>query len=494
MLVALVLPPLLVHRMAPSQYSAWVLILQCSGYINLLDLGLQTAVGKFVAEHDAVGDRMASSRIISSSFAILCVSAFVGAVVIALITWRVPEIFHQMPVSLIGNVRLGILAVGLSTVIALPFGVFLAVFTGLQRYGFPTALAMISKIASSASLAILLLIHGTLAQLALTLAAFNLATAVAQFFGWRKFAKDRVDFAPQLADRSTALRLAKYSGVLSIWTVATLFVSGLDIVIVGHYDYKNTGYYGIAASVTNFMLVVIGGLFVPLVPAVSSLQSGRTAEQIGSLTIKATRYCGLLLSLFGLPLVFGAYPILKLWVGGNYAMHSAMFLQLLVIGNLVRQLAYPYSLVVIATGKQHLATIAAVAEAVVNIGISIYLVERIGAAGVAIGTLVGAFVSVGLHLTLSMRRTFSSIAMSRVRFMLQGMLRPLMCLAPEILLIPAWKKFAVFPVSVTWMVAASAATLGIAWSMGLSGEERSRFKGLFSRRLHGVFDGVRGNG
>jgi O-antigen/teichoic acid export membrane protein len=69
MLVALVLPPLLVHRMVPAEYSAWVLILQCSAYINLLDLGLQTAIAKFVAEYDTAGDRNAGSRILSSSFA-----------------------------------------------------------------------------------------------------------------------------------------------------------------------------------------------------------------------------------------------------------------------------------------------------------------------------------------------------------------------------------------------------------------------------------------
>ncbi len=31
-----------------------------------------------------------------------------------------------------------------------------------------------------------------------------------------------------------------------------------------------------------------------------------------------------------------------------------------MLGNIVRQLTYPYSLVVVATGKQHLATIAAI--------------------------------------------------------------------------------------------------------------------------------------
>ncbi len=75
MVVALVLPPLLVHRMEPAEYAAWVLILQCSAYISLLDFGLQTAVAKFVAEYDALDDRAMSGRILSSSVAILCISA-----------------------------------------------------------------------------------------------------------------------------------------------------------------------------------------------------------------------------------------------------------------------------------------------------------------------------------------------------------------------------------------------------------------------------------
>src|ERR1035438_1035966 len=111
MLVALVLPPLLVHRLAPAEYSAWVLILQCSVYVNLLAFGLQTGIGKFVAEYDALGGRTVGSQILSSSFAILCVSAMIGAVGIAIITWRVPQLFHQTPPALFGWLREGVVAI-----------------------------------------------------------------------------------------------------------------------------------------------------------------------------------------------------------------------------------------------------------------------------------------------------------------------------------------------------------------------------------------------
>src|SRR5271168_4066873 len=126
MLVSLLLPPFLVHRMSTAEYSAWVLILQMSAYVGLLDLGLQTAVGKFVAEYDAVRDRATSTRILSTSFGILSIAALAGAVAISILTWRVPELLHQMPIALVKSVREGLLAVGLSVSLALPFGVFLA--------------------------------------------------------------------------------------------------------------------------------------------------------------------------------------------------------------------------------------------------------------------------------------------------------------------------------------------------------------------------------
>ena len=398
MLVSLVLPPFLVSRMAPAEYSAWVLILQLSAYVNLLDFGLQTAIGKFVAEYDASGDHEASHHLVSTSFTILAGAAAIAIVVIAAMVWSVPQLFHQMPAALMPEVRIALLAIGLSTAIALPFNTFLSTFTGLQQYFFPTVLATVGRVGSAAALIVLLLLHGNLVELALVTAAFNLATAAAQLLGWRRYVRTRVNFSFLLFDRRSAAKLAKYGSVLSIWTLAMFFVSGLDLVIVGHYHYKETGFYSVANAAANFMLALVSSVFGPLVPAISSIQSGTTPGRLGELCIKATRYCALLLCLLGLPLVFGAYPLLSLWVGKRYAAQSALYLEVLVIGNVVRQLAFPYILVVVATGKQHLATIAAIAEACVNIVLSIWLVQKIGAVGVAIGTLAGALVSVGIHL------------------------------------------------------------------------------------------------
>jgi O-antigen/teichoic acid export membrane protein len=484
LLVSLLLPPFLVHRMSTAEYSAWVLILQMSAYVGLLDLGLQTAVGKFIAEFSAVDDRATSTRVLSTSFGILSVAAVVGAAGIAILAWRVPQLLHQMPVGLIKSVREGLLAVGLSVSFALPFGAFLATFTGLQEYFFPTIVATLSRILSALTLVVLLLNHGTLVQLALVMAAFNVASALTGFLGWRKYVKKRVDFSIAFFDRTTALRLIKYGSVLSLWAVATLLVSGLDILIVGHYDYKNTGFYAVASSVTNFMLLVIGSIFGPVLPAVSSLQAGSTPGQIGDVLTRVTRYCTLLLCLSGMPLLFGAYPLLALWVGHNYAARSAMYLEVLVLGNVVRQLTYPYALVVVATGRQHLATIAAITEAAVNVAVSLALVHRIGALGVAVGTFAGAFVSLGMHLTVSMHFTQSTIQIRRARFVSRALLQPLLCLTPSLLLFPFWKRFDMVPANPALLAAWAILTLAIAWGIGLTPGDRRGLINTAARLLY----------
>jgi O-antigen/teichoic acid export membrane protein len=189
----------------------------------------------------------------------------------------------------------------------------------------------------------------------------------------------------------------------------------------------------------------------------------------------------LLLCLIGLPLMIGPYSLLKLWVGHDYATRSALFLQVLVLGNFIRQLANPYALVLLATGQQHLATVAAVAEALVNLSLSIYLVQRFGAIGVAIGTLVGAFVSVGLHLTVSMKLTRSMISMSRRKFVLTGLLRPLLCVIPSTLLIVLWKESGMPPIGIPMILISFLATAAIGWLVGLTNAERNDLLSVIHR-------------
>ncbi len=204
---------------------------------------------------------------------------------------------------------------------------------------------------------------------------------------------------------------------------------------------------------------------------------------MGELCIRFSRYCAILLCLFGLPLILGAYPLLSMWVGRPYAARSALYLQLLVVGNMLRQLPSPYVIAVVATGKQHLATVSAVAEASVKWGLSLWLVQGYGAIGVAVGTVVGAVVSLGVHVMVSMRYTRSTILIPRRKFVVAGLLRPLLMVVPSLLLLPFWRPLQMLPAPPVLLAAWLVATTATAWMIALNADERRGFKRASLRLL-----------
>ncbi|HKD74642.1 MAG TPA: hypothetical protein VKB76_04075, partial [Ktedonobacterales bacterium] len=341
-----------------------------------------------------------------------------------------------VPVGIIGPMRLGVLAIGITTAFMLPFMVMQAVFVGLQRYGIPALISSISRVGTAVGLIVLLLLHGGLAELAILIACFNLATIAAQWFCWKQFASTEVPLRIFTFDGIAARRLLEYCGVLSIWTIGILLISGLDTVIVGRYDFHNTGFYGIAGSATNFMLLIVGSALGPIMPAISSVQGQRTPRQLGGLLVQATRYCTLMLMMLGLPLLIGGYPILRVWLGPVYAGGSVRFMVVLVLANIIRELGYPYALMVVATGNQRLATLSPIVEGIVNLTASLLLVRVDGAIGVAYGTLIGALVGFCIHLLVSMRLTMPMIAMDRLKLLARGVLRPALCALPSLLILP----------------------------------------------------------
>jgi O-antigen/teichoic acid export membrane protein len=264
--------------------------------------------------------------------------------------------------------------------------------------------------------------------------------------------------------------------------IAMLCISGLDVTIVGHYDYLQTAYYSIATLLVAFVLMVMSAMLNPLMPASSALSTHRSPVEMGELVAKVTRYSTLILLLTGLPLIVFGYPILRLWVGEQYALHTLPYLRILVGANIIRNLCAPYATVIVATDRQSAAIGAAVSEAVVNLSSSIYLAGRYGAIGVAIGTVLGAFVSVALHFGITMRFTHRTLAISRLGLFGKGMLQPAIIAIPSLVMLPlGWSPAQALraPMMLAWCVT----TFVFAWYGGLTVSDRTDAIRVFRNRI-----------
>jgi O-antigen/teichoic acid export membrane protein len=431
-LVTVLLPPFLTKLLTQDSYGTWLLILQLSAYVNVLDFGIQTAVGRFVAHSNELQDARHRNSIISTAVAILSGLSCLAVVGLLGLAWHLPFLFRDMPQELHQEARLALLLVGGSLAISLPFTVFGGIFIGLQRYDIPAWILGGSKLIGGSLTILIAYATHSIAYMAVGIAITSIGAVLIQLFASHKLAKD-ISISVNLVSKKTGRELLAYCAGLSVWTLVMLLISGLDTTIVGFFDYKSVVYYSIAISLTNFITSMHGSLISVLLPVAAVMDARGDEKGLGELLISSTRY-GLLILLFtGIPLIIASKWLLTVWIGADYAAHTTILLQVLVTANIVRLSGAPYAVIVVATGQQRLVITSPIVEGVTNLLLSIIMTSIIGALGAAIGTVIAGFIGIAFHLCYNLPRT-KGIDLDKRVFMIHGLFQPLLCASPGIIL------------------------------------------------------------
>ncbi len=478
--VTLVLSAYLTHRLSVQTYSAWVLILQLGAYVNYLDFGIQTGISKYVAEYDARKDIAGASMHASAGLLLMLAASIVGLGLTLVLAWQVPHLFHDLPAALYSDVRLSIVFVGFSLSFGLVCSSFSAIFYGFQRYAVPTSILIINRFLYTAVIVAAVACHRSLAVMGALVAAVNVSTGLLQIEAWRRWASS-VQVSLRKIDLSLVWKIFGYCSALAVWTAGMLCVSGLDVTIVGKYDFGQTGFYSIATLPTNFAITIVGAALAPLMPSVSAMSVLRSPAELGALLTRVTRYTSTILLVTGLPLMVAGYWLLRVWVGAGYASHTIGYMRILLIANILRFTCAPYANMLVATNSQQIAIAGVVAEAVTNVVLSIYLAAHIGAIGVADGTLIGSFVSVGAHLIFNMRFTKAKFDVSQTRLFLTGLVRPAAIAVPSLLLIPLWWSTSAPAFSSKIWFGWALSTIALVWFAGLRATERDTLLAFVNR-------------
>lgn len=403
-ILAIVLPPILVRHLDKTVYSTWALILQIGAYTALLNFGIQVAVGRFVAHYGETGEYERRDQLVSTAWAGLAGSAVAGVLAMFVIAWVLPGLFPRIPRELTGEARQGLCWVGPSLALGLPFSAYMGVFVGRQRYEVPALIQVASRLATGLLLILTVNLHPGLVPMARAFALANLLTYVIQYLVFRRQAED-CKISLGKVRWGAAKDLWDYCFSLTVWNVAMLMVTGLDVVIVGRVEFGAVAAYSIAAGIIGFIAGLQNAVFNVLIPASAVLGAASEEKRLEQMLLKGTRLGTVLLLLTSLPLVLAAPWILKVYLGSGWAAQTTPFLILLVLGNFIRLTATPYAVLMIGTGQQKLITITPLVEGGMNLIASITLGLWIGAKGVAIGTVIGSVIAIACNLFYNFPRT-----------------------------------------------------------------------------------------
>jgi len=494
-LMGFLITPVMVHLLGDRDYGLWITVFSFTGYFGLIDQGIRPSLVRYVSRDHARGDREALERTISSALGLFSIAG----VLTLLVTVVVASEFHRwFSVSAIPGRELFevVMIAGGSVALGFPLGVFGAVLSGLQRYDLGNAIGMGIAVLRALVFVTVLRMGGGLVQLAWASLIMNLlGHALSMALALRLL--PGLHLGPSRVDRATLRVIGAYSGVAFVGALASSIAFQTDaLVITAFLSAAAVTPFALAAGlVENVRSMVYSATFV-LSPTASEMETRGETTQLHAMLLAGAKY-SVLLSwpvLFGL-LIFGE-NFLVTWVGPKYATaHSWLRLftahgpqasagQVLAILTLPTLLSLPQSTasaLLFGVSRHHGVVALSLANALVNLGLSLWWVHPWGLAGVALGTAVPLALLSGVATAVYACR---ELGLSVARYLWEGMGRAgiasLAFLLPAAAVNALWHPMGWIPLALSgggcWLVFAACAWWGVVdpperarWGRMLSG-------------------------
>lgn len=385
--VAFLISPYVVHHLGNVAYGVWSLIVSLISFLGLLDFGLRGAVTRFVSKHHAENDHLGSSKAVSAAF---WLRLWIGLGVVAIsaaISFLLTR-FVSIPTDLRFAARVAVMVAGTSFAVSLTFGVFGGVLAALHRFDLLSTLTVSQTLFRAAGIVWLLRSGHGIVALAIwelvVIVAGNAALTGLCFYLYREL---QLFFSPP--DSTILGTLWRYSAFVFLINVCYQIIAYSDNLVVGSMvSVTAVTFYSIAGSLVDYLRQLVSALTMTFMPLASGYQAQGKDDQLRNLLIQGTRAALCVALPVELALFFRGGTFIGLWMGTQYAGASGHILQILVGAQFFTIANATSGNIVYGTAKHRPVAVCVGIEAVLNLGLSIFLARHMGAYGVAWGTLI----------------------------------------------------------------------------------------------------------
>lgn len=400
MVVTFIMAPIYLKLMGHYDYGLREMILALVGYMGMLDLGMRPTVSRFVSMHNAQKDREALLTVYACAAAFLCMVGLLLATFFWVWAMVYPEWLSPDESESSTKYVLFLLFVGAQLFFAFPKLVAESYLEGLQRYYFKNMVNIVTTIAIAVTSYIymtpenglaLLVGLGALSQVVklLIFGGVLLKPALGTLYpSVRYFSRDKLremlSFGLKSFIQGASYKVERLSDRLVIGSI--LGPAALPV-------------YTIPATLVGYISTITMTLTHTFMPLFSDLNTRGQQAKINSIYMIVSKLVVALVIPMGVGICLIGGPFIAIWMEGEFdpVLVDAIMV-LLVTYTLVPMLNPFASRYLTAINKHVIFAKVAPPAALVNLGLSIWLVLEYGVIGAALGSVLPVFVVMPIFL------------------------------------------------------------------------------------------------
>lgn len=382
--------PIMARYLSTEQFGVWMTISTAVAMLLVLDLGIASALVNFVSEAYARDDREHASTYSTTAFGILLVlAAMFGAVAYGV--WPHLQWMRLLHLKSAGEVPVVSHAWGAAVAVFLlgmPAGIALKILSGYQEVHSANIFTSAGSLLSLCLLFILVRLHASLPMLvAVSAGALVGANLLCLLWLWCVHKPWLLPKVTHLS-RSAAQRMMQSGGGFFVLQIAALLAFNSDNLIVTHYlGPTEVASYSVAWRLASLAAVGQSIIAPALWPAYSEAFARNDMPWVRR-TFYRTMWTTMLVALvFCVLFAFAGRWMIRLWAS-RAAVPTEHLLLLMCAWVLLNTAMNNTAVIMAGKGQIRLQAWASIAAAVLNVTFSIHWVQRMGAAGVILGTIV----------------------------------------------------------------------------------------------------------
>lgn len=387
--VVFFLTPFIVSKIGIDQFGLWSLIFSVVALFGLMDLGFATAANKYMGEFAGSGDHAGRNQVLATLLAIYIGLGLTCLLIVAMIAARAGVWFDLDP-RMQHWFTLALWLLGSAVAINLPMNLFKAVLNGSGRMSLVNGIDLVMQLLNAAIIVVLLNAgYGIQGLVFSTAATMLLGPLLAMLFAYRL--TPALSVAPRHFSRARVRELLGFSFYFFISNIAVLIILRIDpVVIKAFLPLSAVAVYAIGAKIAEYAYYLNKQFSNALMPLVAQSRGAGDHATIDRVLLDGTRF-GMSIALpFIVLLFFYADDFILLWMGEEFA-GAIPVVRILLIAILSTAVQLNAANVLAMNGDHRFIAFAMAGSALMNLVLSIILIQFFGLIGVAIATAVAAF-------------------------------------------------------------------------------------------------------